>query len=92
MNNMRFLLFGGDRHIPAGGAKDFIKAFETRQEAQARIGGLLAGDLDWVQIMDLETSKIVYQHTKRQSNFVAKQARQMLDSWDEGTNDVFEDD
>ena len=56
----RYLLFEGYEFYPAGGWLDFVKDFDSVDEAKANVGksyeDIWAG---WFQIVDLETNAIV---------------------------------
>jgi hypothetical protein len=55
----KYLLFGGDIYYPAGGADDFIAAFDTIEAAQAAAQGVYRGEYGWcaIAVWDGETLK-----------------------------------
>jgi hypothetical protein len=76
---MRYLLFAGDYYYPAGGWKDFYGAFESLEEAEARVEIRDATGVDdpeceaeiarvydvreWAHIVSLHTMQIVWQRS-----------------------------
>ena len=52
----RYLVFGLDKY-PLGGWNDFIGKFSSLEEAREK--GISVSTYDYVQIVDLETDKIV---------------------------------
>ena len=53
----RFLVFAG-KYYPGGGWHDFAGAFETRADAERAIQAGISTS-DWVQLVDLQTHRIV---------------------------------
>lgn len=55
----RYLLFAGDHYYPSGGMDDFIKDFDTQNEAMVE-AHIIAGDsFRWWHIWDSEMREIV---------------------------------
>jgi hypothetical protein len=50
----RYLLFAGDDYYPAGGFEDFIKDFDSIEDAENCLPTL---SFDWYQIVDQETGE-----------------------------------
>ena len=50
----RFLVFGGSRYYPEGGAYDLLESFDTIAEAKAFADGFIDGErsLAWVHVFD----------------------------------------
>ncbi len=53
----QFAIFAGEDFYPLGGWSDYIKSFDTLEDAKEYI---LAGNVmrDWIQIVDLKTGDI----------------------------------
>jgi hypothetical protein len=57
----RYLLFGGDKHYPAGGWYDFKGAFPS---VLAALQEALKFDWDWHHVLDAQTRKIIEYRVK----------------------------
>lgn len=64
---LQFLLFSGDNYYPSGGWSDYVGAFKTASEAQAKA---IIAQPDWVQIVDIEKDKIVLEGYRREPRHV----------------------
>lgn len=53
----RYLLFAGDTYYPSGGWSDFVKDYDTEEEADADGLSKYGRDHQWYEVVDLETGK-----------------------------------
>ena len=60
----QFLVFAGLDYYPEGGWSDFIGAYDTLDEAKANCPEIDPFTIDWNQIVDLNTHKIVYEKSR----------------------------
>ena len=56
----RYLVFSGDNYYPSGGWNDFIRAFETLEDAMF-LAKVKAKENDWVHVTDLDTMETVWE-------------------------------
>ena len=65
---MKYLLFMGEDYYPQGGAEDFVKGFDSLEEAHAEADKLRSAPIvgsqfkntyyDWANILCVETGKV----------------------------------
>jgi len=62
---IKYIVFGGSKYYPKGGAGDIISIesdFEFAKESV--ISYIFCGDMDWVQIFDIEKCKVIYERIR----------------------------
>lgn len=66
------MLFSGDHYYPAGGANDFVKSFDSVQDAEIYFSSIkgdwipgTSSHYEWFHILDTETGKIVADNDKQ---------------------------
>lgn len=60
----RFLVFGGCEDDPQGGWRDFCASFDLLEEAEAWVNNHGGAD-EWLEIVDLASSKAVWEFHHR---------------------------
>lgn len=74
----RYLLFDGDNYYPAGGIHDYVRDFDTIEEAKDYV----TYDCDWVQIVDHETmEQVAFYWLLGVSNGTPKEKKETLSSF-----------
>lgn len=54
----QYLLFAGDNYYPSGGWGDFIKSFESLEDAK-EVGAKYSGNFTWWHVVDVNTGEVV---------------------------------
>ena len=53
MSNKRFMLFAGRNYYPSGGMDDYVRSFDTVEQAISNIGFN-----DWMHVLDSKTGEV----------------------------------
>ena len=54
----RFMLFAGSHYYPGGGMNDYVRSFDTVEQAISNIGTGWAARNDWMHVLDSKTGEV----------------------------------